>query len=168
MPTISCAGYNINHAPVEIKEKLQSKHKEAQKRKNERLRISSKLRELPENAEMVDKIKGLKEWFAYHTDNSERKCENCGADLSNYNDKDWRSSQDHIIEKSSINGCPSVSSCLENHCVLGLWCGCHGQKHTSNLNMSKMEIFPILKHRFNTFKNLINESEKRKIPECFI
>ena len=34
MPTISYAGYNINHAPVEIKEKLQSKNKEAQKRKN--------------------------------------------------------------------------------------------------------------------------------------
>ena len=109
----------------------------------------------------------LKEWFAFHMEHSEKKCENCGKDLSHYKEKDWRGSQHHIIEKSEINGCPSVAAELSNHGVLGKWC-CHSQWHTSWENAQKMPFFKIALERFQTFKHLIHKSEYRKIPDCFI
>lgn len=135
-------------------------------RQKERNKIRS-LNQLEGNKEMVDANKELKEWFAYHMANSPKVCENCKKDLSHYSEKEWRGSQDHIIEKSAVNGCPSVAAVLENHCVLGMFC-CHGQKHTSNLNLSRMDIFPVLKERFKKFKHLIIEEERRKIPKIFL
>lgn len=111
------------------------------------------------------KAKALAEWFAYHRLNAVRVCENCGLSLERYSEQDFRSSLHHIIDKSPINGCPSVAAVLENHGVLGLYC-CHGQWHTSYENAQKMPFFAIAKKRFETFKHLI--VEKRKIPQCFL
>lgn len=109
----------------------------------------------------------VSEWFRFHMEHSVKRCENCGADLSNYKEKDWRGSQHHIIEKSEINGCPSVAAEILNHGVLGKWC-CHSQWHTSWDNAQKMPFFSIAKDRFETFKHLIHKSEQRKIPNCFL
>jgi hypothetical protein len=162
-PQIGLNGWCFAHCPEEIKSKFKSKKDLQIKSANARRYASTKLRmaKYQENAE-------LKNWFRFHMLNSKMECENCGADLSHYNDNDWKGSQDHIIEKSVKNGCPSIATVLENHCVLGKWCGCHGQKHTSNLNLSKMKIFPELKRRFELFKDKIIEVEKHKIPECFL
>ncbi|MEO7048896.1 MAG: hypothetical protein ABI091_26575 [Ferruginibacter sp.] len=138
-------------------------------------RLETKVRSLhslPANKIMVADKKytqsnELKLWFYYHMNNSPKVCENCKADLSHYNEKDWYGSQDHIIEKSGLNGCPSVSCVLDNHCVLGKWC-CHSQKHTSNFNLSKMAVFPLMKERFSKFGHLISENELKKIPEIFL
>lgn len=138
----------------------------------ERQKEKNKVRKLiaaPENKVAVnERSVELKEWFKYHMANSPKICENCGASLKHYNEKDWMGSQDHIIEKSEVNGCPSVAAVLENHCVLGKWCGCHGQKHTSNLNLSRMPIFPLLKERFAKFEHLIAQEERKKIPNIFL
>lgn len=126
--------------------------------------IVSKLKEVIEKRRSVD---DLQKWFEFHMEHSEMKCENCGADLSHYNERDWRGSQHHIIEKSKINGCPSVSCEIDNHGVLGKWC-CHPQWHTSQENASKMPFFKIAKERFELFKNKISEPEQRKIPKMFL
>lgn len=169
LPTLGFSGYHIAHAPENIREAKIAKKKDQQKKANLRLREKTKINKLVPNQdnEAAKRQKHLNDWFKYHMDNAERVCENCGADLRHYNDKDWRSCQDHIIEKSKINGCPSVAAELSNHCVLGLWCLCHGQKHTSHYNLSKMNIFSELKKRFKTFEHLIKEEERRKIPDIF-
>jgi hypothetical protein len=127
---------------------------------------------LPNNRSMVEDKSALREWFKYHAANSERKCENCGADLSSYSDADWRACQHHLIDKSPTNGCPSVAAVLENHGVLCKWGkgdsgGCHSLWHSSYETASKMPFFKIAKERFEKFKHLISEEEKRKIPRVF-
>lgn len=107
----------------------------------------------------------LNSWFLFHMKFSKRVCENCDADLSRYNESDWRGSQHHIIEKSKINGCPSVATDIRNHGVLGKWC-CHSQWHTSYENAKKMPFFKIAKARFKQFEEDI--LERRKIPQVFL
>lgn len=133
------------------------------------------LHSLPANKSMAEKKNNtaLQAWFFYHIHNSKRECENCHADLSSYNDADWKACQHHIIDKSSINGCPSVSAVLENHGVLCKWGkedagGCHSLWHSSYDTASKMPFFKIAKERFEKFKHLISEEEKRKIPKIFL
>ena len=169
MPSMSYNGYFYDHAPQELKDKIELKSKSKKEKKLAKQREQNKVRHLENSQDNIaaNKQIELNEWFKYNCANSPKKCENCGKDLSNLNDKYWRGSQDHIIEKSEINGCPSVASELDNHCVLGFFC-CHSQKHTSHLNLSKMPIFPLLKERFKKFEHLINEEEKRKIPKIFL
>lgn len=146
-----------------IIQKAMEKHKQ----------VGSKIRSLQNTTENQDvAVKNivkseLKEWFNYHMANSPKICENCGKSLEHYKPIDWFGSHDHIIEKSGVNGCPSVAAELDNHCVLGKWC-CHSQKHTSNFNLSKMSVFPLLKERFAKFGHLIAENERKKIPDCFL
>lgn len=136
-------------------------------------RIASKLKALPENIEMVNRKKELDEWFAYHMVNSLRECENCKSNLTSYNDSDWKACQHHLIDKSKVNGCPSVATVLENHGVLCKWGkgdagGCHSLWHSSYEVAAKMPFFKIAKERFDKFKHLIAPEERRKIPEIFL
>lgn len=162
MPTISMDGWSYNCAPEEIKSKYKSKRDFQIKRYNAAKSASTRLRmdKYKENTE-------LELWFRYHMVNSKRICENCGSDLSHYNDADWKGSQHHIIDKSGINGCPSVSTNRLNHGVLGKWC-CHSKWHTSYSNAIKMPFFKIAKARFELFKDQIKDSEKSKIPDVFL
>lgn len=164
MPVPGLSGYCWTCVPEEIKAKAGNRRKLAIKKKNARLSAISRIRrqERAENGENE-----LELWFLYHMHNSPRICENCGANLSHYDDRLWRGSQHHIIEKSKVNGCPSVATNLDNHAVLGFYC-CHSQAGTSNLNLSKMPVFPLLKERFAKFEHLIAESERKKIPDIFL
>lgn len=162
MPQIGLNGFCFTHAPEEIKSKYKSQRGLQVKRNNAAKYASTKLR----MANYQDNS-ALKNWFKFHMINSKMECENCGADLSHYNETDWKGSQHHIIEKSGTNGCPSISTELSNHGVLGKWC-CHPQWHTSYANAEKMPFFKIAKERFKLFKDKIIESEKRHIPEIFL
>jgi len=163
-PVISLAGWCWQCVPEDIKEKVGTKRKLAQKNKNNRMAQSVKLRRLEKDINNVNN--DLELWFLSHMNSSHKVCENCGVSLEHYSSTDWRGSQHHIIDKSPINGCPSVATNLFNHGVLGRWC-CHPQWHTSHSNAEKMPIFQEFKRRFNLFKDKIIESEIRKIPECF-
>ena len=161
-PTLGCAGYSYACLPEDLKEKIGTKKQLQQKRLNAAKTTSIKLR-----LASYKEDKGLQDWFRFHMVNSEMKCENCGADLSHYNEKDWKGSQHHIIDKSGVNGCSSVSKELKNHGVLGKWC-CHSQWHTSYENAQKMAFFKIAKERFELFKDKISPDEWKKIPKCFL
>jgi hypothetical protein len=161
-PSIGCNGYAYSCMPQELKEKVGNKRKLQIKNRNKRNAAALKLhkvqRELNGDSE-------LDLWFSLKMNTCEKICENCGASLLNYNEWEWRGSQHHIIEKSKINGCPSVATNPYNHGVLGYWC-CHSQWHTSWSNAVKMPFFKIAKERFELFKKDI--VEVGKIPECFL
>lgn len=160
-PFLGLAGYCRYCCPDDIKKRMVDKV------------YNRKLSSLKHKVEKLEKVSdnfqgcSLETWFKYHMKHSPMVCENCGQSLKHYNEKEWHGSQDHIIEKSKKNGCPSVAAVLENHCVLGFFC-CHSQKHTSHLNLSKMKIFPVLKGRFKKFEHLIAQDERRKIPDIFL
>lgn len=164
-PTLGCGGKNYNHLSDEEKKEKGTRASVARKNKTRRTNLSAKLHTAQKEAskEEID----LKWWFTVKMKTSKRQCENCGQYLHNLNDNDWRGSQHHIIDKSKINGCPSVASNPHNHMVLGRWC-CHPQWHTSYDNASKMPCFIEAKRRFELFKNDIAENEKRKIPAVFL
>lgn len=121
--------------------------------------LSSKVRGLAVENKKDNK---LELWFLLQMNSNEKICDNCGKSLYHYNDNDWRGSQHHIVDKSPLNGCPSVATNPLNHIVLGKWC-CHSQWHTSFLNASKMPCFTRAKEKFQLFKSFISESELKKV-----
>lgn len=163
-PSIGYKGYYYSHATNEIIEEVGTKRKVAIKNRNNRLALSAKLRKVQKEVDGVNN--DLKLWFSYHMHTSEKKCENCGADLSHYSEKDWRGSQHHIIDKSQINGCPSVATEILNHLVLCRWM-CHPQWHTNYSNAEKMPVFRLALEKFQLFKNNIDKSELHKLPKQF-
>ena len=158
IPTISCNGFYYACMPDELKEKVGSKRRLQIKKNNAAKYAATKLRMGRYSAD-VD----LKNWFRFHMINSKMQCENCGADLSSYNEKDWKGSQHHVLEKSIFH---SVSTVLDNHVVLGKWC-CHSQFHTSMLNASKMNIFDKCTKIVNELYPLLTNEEKGKISEYY-
>ena len=83
-------------------------------------------------------------------------CDNCGARLDRLNDKEWRGSQHHILDKALF---PSVKTHDLNHIVLGFYC-CHSQWHTSIENAKKMSIWGYAKRKVQMFIEEVLESHK--------
>lgn len=158
-PTLSCFGYNFGCLPPNLKEKAGTKRKISIKNRNKRVALSKKLHIAQKSTDESEYANKLSLWFKYQMQVSKKVCENCGADLSHYNENDWFSSHHHIIEKSL---CGSVASHPQNHIVLGKWC-CHSQVHTSWLNLSKMHCYEEMKKRFNMFRGDISEKELSKL-----
>jgi hypothetical protein len=162
-------GYSYEHAPPEIWDMVKQKRINAKKKSESRKRLSNKVRKIGNEVEVEKDLerRALELWFEIKKRDSKKTCENCGADLSHYNDWEWRGSQNHIVDKSKINGCPSVATNEYNHNVLGYWC-CHPQWSTNFLNQSKMKCFPEAKRRFGLFKDLIPPQELRKVSPYLI
>jgi len=122
-PTISCGGYNYACAPDEIKEKLGSKRKLAQKNKNKRAAIGRKLHQ----AQNEVRKKTLNEWF---NDIAEKHivetpnglgayCSECGSFIPlQY----MRHATAHLLAKKLFR---SVETHELNYMILGAGCGCH-------------------------------------------
>lgn len=132
--------------------------------------LSTKVRSLqndPNNLALLEekgivKNHELELWFYMQMQANEKICENCGKSLNHYNDNDWRGSQHHIVDKSPLNGCPSIATHPLNHLVLGKWC-CHSQWHTSFLNASKMPVFAKAQEKFLLFQKFIAPDELKKV-----
>lgn len=161
-PTLGYNGYAYSCAPEEIKEKVGSKRDVQRKNKNARMAISAKLRGENRQKDISAGENNLDLWFRLQMASNERICDNCGKSLQHYNEWAWRSSQNHIVDKSPLNGCPSVATHPLNCNVLGMWC-CHGQWSTSFENQSKMPCFKKAKEKFQLFKDAIDPDELRKV-----
>jgi ribosomal protein L37E len=126
------------------------------------------LNNYPANIKAAEKA-GLKEptelvlWFKGKMATSPMVCQNCGASLVHYSEKDWHGSQHHILDKAIFK---SIATNPYNHLVLGMWC-CHSQWHTSWDNASKMPIFKQAQMKFRYFESAISENEIRRIPPQF-
>jgi len=157
-PTIAgrCKAY---HYSIYRKLKIIEKQKEKNKFRS--------LQHLPQNKVMlidngIKKNTDLELWFRMQMQANDKYCQNCGKSLYHYNDNDWRGSQHHIIDKSPLNGCPSVATHPLNHLVLGKWC-CHSQWHTSFENASKMPVFSKAQEKFLLFERFIAPDELKKV-----
>jgi len=122
-PTIGYAGYSYNCAPQEIKEKVGSKQKVAQKNKNKRMALSRKLHE----AQNEVRKKTLNEWF---NDIAETYlvetpyglgtyCMECNAFIAA---QFIRHATAHLLAKKLFH---SVETHELNYLILGAGCGCH-------------------------------------------
>lgn len=161
-PSLGYSGYSYSCAPEEIKEKVGDKKKFQIKKQNTRKAISVKLRAENRKRDEVECSNDLELWFRLQMNSNERICDNCGKSLQHYNDWAWRGSQNHIVDKSPTNGCPSVATHPLNNNVLGMWC-CHGIWHESFERQSKMPCFAKAKENFQLFKNKIPPEELRKV-----
>lgn len=156
-PKLGFDGYCLIHVPQEIKDKVQTKTRKQQKQARQRLQNKVM------NLKQVDtEAMKLELWFKLQMQANDRYCQNCGKSLYHYNDNDWRGSQHHIVDKSPLNGCPSVATNPLNHLVLCKW-NCHQIWHQSFESASKMPVFQKAKEKFDLFKQFIAESELRKV-----
>lgn len=162
LPSFLYGGYHYSHAPEEIKLAVGTQRKVSIKRANYNKGVSVKLRKEKRSNDPV--VAELELWFLLGMNTFPMICENCGKYLDHYTAWEWRGSNHHIIEKHL---CPSVQSNQFNRAIIGYYC-CHGQCHTSSLNLTKMPVFPILKERFLLFHDKIADHERVNIPECFL
>lgn len=102
----------------------------------------------------------MNEWFLEGM-KAEKICDNCGKSLKSYNEKDWRGSQHHVLEKSLY---PSVKTNPLNRLRLGKWC-CHHVWHSSWERASQMRVFPKAIEIIKKLYPLLTRDERRKIPE---
>lgn len=109
-----------------------------------------------------EKIK-MDEWFAFHMKHSARICENCGKDLRSLNEKEWRGSQHHVLEKSLF---PSVKFNRFNHLILGFYC-CHPIVSNLPSDIVNMNVFKKAKQIVKELRPNIIFSEIRRIPDYF-
>lgn len=83
-------------------------------------------------------------------------CDNCGVCLNSLNEKEWRGSQHHILDKALFT---SVKTHDLNHIILGFYC-CHSQWHTSIENSKKMLIWDYAKRKVQMFIEEVTENHK--------
>lgn len=162
LPTLSCYGFNYNCLSAELAEKAGTR-KQVQKRNYDAsVTLSRQLHMAQKKVDhkVDDYNSRLDLWFKYQMTVNKKICSNCGASLEHYSENDWKGSQHHIVDKAL---CPSVAAHPQNHLVLGRWCMCHNQWHTSFDNSSKMKVFPLAKEKFKLFKNDIAEDELSKV-----
>lgn len=156
-PTKYCGDKNYNCLTDEEKQVIGTRNK-LFKKKQAYNNAQKRMIHIAQNKVSEDAQK-LVLWFKYQMQVSKKVCENCGASLDHYTEKEWYGSQHHIIEKKL---CPSVASHPQNHLVLGFWC-CHSQWHTSWLNSSKMPCFEEAKRKYQLFKDCIVENEFKNV-----
>lgn len=110
----------------------------------------------------------LAEWYLFQISQSDWVCENCHQPITAMGEAAIYSCQAHILPKEHF---PSVALHKLNHLLLGgifSDCGCHNKFDFSWQKAQKMPVFPLAISRFLSFKNLLSEPEKNKLPEPFI
>jgi len=151
-PTLGYGGYSYGCAPQEIKDKVGSKKKVAQKNKNARNAASLKLKRLqPE-----DENKKLQElWFLKIAAEirQDPRCWECNAWIA---PEFYRHASAHIFAKSIF---PSVATHPMNYLILGASCGCHDKTHRLD-TFCKMGIWKEAVDRFKEFEPCITETHK--------
>lgn len=155
-PTMSCGGYNYSCMPPELAEKVGTRRKVAEKNKNQRIALVSKLRAADK---AVNGESDMELWFVARRYDMVGTCENCGAPTEKHHPKYWKWCVAHIVPKSL---CPSVGTHFYNFAEL---CKdvCHPEFDSNFVAASRMQCFAELKRRFGLFKHLIPPQEARKI-----
>ena len=143
-PTIGFNGFNISCVP---QEEVKKKIKQYSSMKKTQFKIDSEL----------DK------WFEYQMANNKRKCQNCGMPLDGLNEKEWKGSQHHILEKSIFK---SVMYNKKNHLVLGYYC-CHPVWHESMESAKKMKVFQDARKKVKALLHFLNQEELRRVSKFY-
>lgn len=116
----------------------------------------------------------LDQWFEDRMKESAPVCAECGMDAQwvlqpQYN-KIWKACQAHILPKKK-GAFPSVAAHPLNHIVLfpswgGHLCGDHGFYDSNWYNATTMKIWPIVEQRVWELYPLLNEAEKKRLPDA--
>lgn len=131
--------------------------------------LSTKVRSLqndPNNLALLEEkgivknqgVNMLELWYLARKYEMTGKCEECGAWTNKTHDKYYRWSCCHIVAKATVK---SVALHPENCIEL---CQIHHQEYDAGFERAKrMKCFDLIKRKFDTFKHLIPDSEKRWI-----
>lgn len=155
-PAIGLGGYCWSCVPEDIKEKVGTKRKVAQRNKNQRVSLASRLRAVERE---INGEGSLELWYMARHYDMTGICENCGAATEKHHPKYFRWCIAHLVPKSL---CPSVATHFYN---FGELCKdvCHPEYDSNFDAASKMKCFTEFKRRFGLFKHLIPPEEARKI-----
>lgn len=161
LPTLGFGGFNVRHAPEEIKLKAGTKKQLAQKKRAARNKVRS-LYSMPQNKKIkaIEKDEKLEQWFIDRRIEMTGLCseEGCGNITNKGNDKYYRWSCCHIVPKSLV---PSVATNVFNFIEL---CQDHHAEFDNTFERAaKMKCFEEVKRKFNLFKHLIPAEELRKV-----
>lgn len=102
----------------------------------------------------------LKVYYDFHTRNFIPRCMECGAPIGRDQESVY-GCQAHIVGKKIF---VSVCDDLNNHLVLGRFCGCHGTYDSSWEAAMKMNCWPTVIEKFKTFADKIPVEESRQLP----
>ena len=161
-PTIGYAGYAMTCAPQELKDKIGSKHKVAQRVKANRYALSRKLH-IEQN-----KVSGaeLNRWHDERRKEAKGICANCGGKTCRDSDDYFKFSNAHILPKAYF---PSVKlhplNCIEL-CYFGN--GCHPSMDNKLLDLTEMACWDEIVTKFVAIYPSIAPDERRRIPSVLL
>lgn len=156
-PTLSCYGYFYAHLPEPLAKKAGTRIKVARKNKNKRVALAHKLRIAQRQ---VDGSQDQDIWYLLKKHEMAGTCSEPGCNVSTnkYNPEYYRWSICHVVPKKLV---PSVATHPENWQEL---CWIHHQEFDASFERAaKMKCFPEAKRKFELFKDLIPDSELRKV-----
>ena len=116
----------------------------------------------------VEKRKSKSEnniFFASQIIQIPNNCENCGKDIRYQKQINARALVAHILPKRKTGGFPSVATHPKNRVFL-----CFDECHPNFDNKGseyaeKMPALPIMRERYNEFKECLTESERARVPK---
>ena len=79
----------------------------------------------------------------------------------------YRAATAHVLPKRKEYGFPSIACHTENYLVLGAGCGCHNKYDKSWEDAAQMKIWPVAVEKFLKLYPLIDQKERKNIPEVF-
>lgn len=116
------------------------------------------------NQEKKEAKKQLNVFFASQILEIPPTCENCGTDIRYQKKINARALVAHILPKRKTGGFPSVATHPKNR--LFLCFDCHTNLDNKGSEFAeKMPALPLMRERFNGFKNLLTNEELQKVPE---
>ena len=105
----------------------------------------------------------LNVFFASQTLQVPYKCEECGGDISYWKIKNPRMLIAHILPKRKNGGFPSVATHPRNRMF---YCpDCHTYFDTKGASFAEqLKSLPVMRARFNEFKNELSEQDLQRVP----
>jgi hypothetical protein len=171
-PTLGFDGYFYNHAPQDIKDRQGGKAKVSHQAKLNRAKKSSLSRKLHEvQNEDSNYLSGkggaeLQRWFLDRRKGMTGKCSHCGKPSCKHDDKYFKFSICHILQKAYF---PSIATHPKNFIELCFWNNsCHSQMDNKMLDLIDMACWDEIITKFVAMYPSIAPNEKRRIPQVLM
>lgn len=162
-PTLGFSGYFAAHATQEIKDKVGTKRKVAQKNRAARQRVRGLVNK---DAKLTGSAE-LKLWFSERRNQMTGYCDNCGNRTCKNDDRTYHYSLHHILPKAYF---PSIATNQNNWLELCMWGekSCHRNLEDGHLDMTEMSCWDKIVERFLAMYPSIADNEKRRIPDILM
>jgi len=170
-PTLQYNGWNFKCAPAEIKERVGGRKKAAIKTKNARKAAALKLKKIKREDTPEGNIK--ENWFSERRKEMTGVCLFCGGKTEWDNDKTFRNSIAHLLEKKdNFGGFPSVAYHPDNWlelCYYNNSCHDNFDRHMITWDMLRDSAeWEFIVSKFKKIEPFIAIAERRNIPELLL